>query len=43
MADALKDGNYVSSLIVESADTPGLIIRVKGDEATGAILVKVVA
>lgn len=43
MADALRDGNYVTTVIVESSTTPGLIIRVKGDEATGAILVKVVA
>lgn len=33
----------VTTVIVESADTPGLIIRLKGDEATGALLVKVVA
>lgn len=41
--DALRDGNYVTTVIVESSENPGVIIRVKGDEATGAILVKVVA
>lgn len=40
--DALRDANRVTTVIVESSSTPGLIIRLKGDEATGALLVKVV-
>lgn len=43
MADALRDDNNVPTLIVESADNPGTIIRLKGDEATGRLLVKLPA
>jgi len=43
MADALKDGNFVSTIIVESSTNAGVIVRLKGEQATGALLVKVVA
>jgi hypothetical protein len=38
--DAIRDGNHVTSLIVESASHSGQTVRVKGNETTGQLLVE---
>lgn len=39
MADALIDNNHKPTLILESSSTPGTIVRAKGVQATGRLLV----
>jgi len=37
--NALRDENFVTSLLLESSTNPGVIVRAKGSEATGRLLV----
>lgn len=36
--DAIRDGNYVTSLLLESSTNPGVTVRAKGDESNGRLL-----
>ncbi len=37
--DAIRDANFVTSLLLESSTNPGVTVRAKGDETTGRLLV----
>lgn len=39
MAEAKRDQNHVTSVLLESSTTPGITITAKGDEVTGRLLV----
>lgn len=39
MAQAVRDQNHITSLLLESSSTAGLTINAKGDESTGRLLV----
>lgn len=39
MAEAIRDGNHVTNLLLESSSTAGLTLNAKGDEVTGRLLV----
>jgi len=39
MAEAIRDQNHVTNLLLESSSTPGLTLNAKGDEVTGRLLV----
>lgn len=43
MADAPRDGNHVPTILLESSTNIGVVIPAQGDEATGALLVKIVS
>lgn len=38
MAEAIRDGNHVTNLLLESSSTPGLTLNAKGDQSTGRLL-----
>ncbi len=39
MAEAIRDGNHVTNMLMESSTTPGLTLNVQGDQSTGRLLV----
>lgn len=38
--DAIRDGNHVPSLLLESSTNAGVTVRAKGNESTGALIVE---